>query len=112
MNDVTPAAAASVFWPAIHGEARAELPALPEFVELLRARGRDPLVKSVVREPRAYPTRTDLLRWVRQQLYVEPGGPRDLHLTGLVEAATIETGQGVRLAHQHTGVVGVVTWRP
>jgi CTP:molybdopterin cytidylyltransferase MocA/SAM-dependent methyltransferase len=112
MNDVTPAAAASAFWPAIHGEARAELPALPEFVELLRARGREPRVRPVEREPRAYPTRADLLRWVRQQLYVEPGSQRDRRLVGLVEAATIEIDGGVRLAHQRSGVVGVVTWQP
>ena len=94
------------------GRRAAELPALPEFVELLRARGREPRVRPVEREPRAYPTRADLLRWVRQQLYVEPGSQRDRRLVGLVEAATIEIDGGVRLAHQRSGVVGVVTWQP
>ena len=36
-----PSSIADVCWPPVHGEARVSLPALPEFVELLRARGRD-----------------------------------------------------------------------
>ena len=35
-----PSSIADACWPPVHGEARVSLPALPEFVELLRARGR------------------------------------------------------------------------
>ncbi len=110
LNDQTPAAAASAFWPAIHGEERAELPALPEFLGLLRARGKAPEVVEVERRPRDYPSRDDLRRWVRQQLFVAEGSPRDRRLSELVDRATIETGRGVHLAHQPGGLVGVVSW--
>ncbi|MGH2632368.1 MAG: class I SAM-dependent methyltransferase [Tepidiformaceae bacterium] len=36
----SPAAVAARFWPAVHGEARSALPALPEFLALQLARGR------------------------------------------------------------------------
>ena len=36
-----PASVADACWPPVHGESRIALPALPEFVELLRAMGRD-----------------------------------------------------------------------
>ena len=39
MTDQSPASVADPFWPLVHGEERVALPALPEFVELLRARG-------------------------------------------------------------------------
>jgi CTP:molybdopterin cytidylyltransferase MocA/SAM-dependent methyltransferase len=110
LNDQTPAAAASAFWPAIHGEERAELPALPEFLGLLRARGSVPAVVEVERRPRDYPSRDDLRRWVRQQLFVAEGSPRDRRLSELVDQATVETGQGFHLVHQPAGVVGVVSW--
>ena len=112
LNDVSPATGASAFWPAIYGESREELPALTEFVALLEARGRAPEVTPVARQPRDYASHADLLRWVRQQLFVEIGSQRDRRLVEAVESATIETGQGVRLAHQQPGFVGVVSWRP
>ena len=40
-----PASIADACWPPVHGEARVALPALPDFVELLRARGREPSVE-------------------------------------------------------------------
>ena len=38
LMDRQPSSIADPFWPPIHGEARVALPALPEFVDLLRAR--------------------------------------------------------------------------
>ena len=42
LADRQPSAPAHAFWPPVHGEARIELPALDDFLDLLRARGRDP----------------------------------------------------------------------
>jgi molybdenum cofactor cytidylyltransferase len=112
LNDVSPASGASAFWPATWGEERAELPGLPDFVALLRARGRAPGVTEVERRPRDYASRADLLRWVRQQLFVEAGSERDRRLVDELEAVTVETRAGVRLAHQAAGIVGVVSWQP
>ena len=51
LMDQTPASAADAFWPPVHGEARTPLPALTDFVDLLRARGRAPIVDRVTDEP-------------------------------------------------------------
>ena len=50
-----PSSIADVCWPPVHGEARVPLPALPEFVELLRARGRAPVDRAA--RARATPVR-------------------------------------------------------
>ena len=60
LMEQAPAAAADPFWPAVHAEARVPLPALPEFVEILRARGRRPEVTNVVTEPRRFESRSAL----------------------------------------------------
>ena len=52
-----PSSIADVCWPPVHGEARVALPALPEFVELLRAMGRDPAIERLEREPRRFDDR-------------------------------------------------------
>ena len=46
-----PASIADACWPPVHGEARVALPALLDFVELLRALGRAPTVEMLTREP-------------------------------------------------------------
>ena len=72
-----PSSIADVCWPPVHGEARVALPALPEFVELLRALGREPTVERLDREPRRFDDRTQLEGFLRRQLWVEPGGEKD-----------------------------------
>ena len=52
LTDRSPASVADPFWPLVHGEDRVPLPALPDLVELLRARGREPVVTVVERSPR------------------------------------------------------------
>ncbi len=59
-----PASAADPFWPPVHGEARVALPALPDVVELLEARGRQPDVERIAIEPRRFGSR-DALEGVR-----------------------------------------------
>ena len=72
-----PSSIADVCWPPVWGEARVPLPALPEFVELLRARGREPSVERLEREPRRFASRDELEGFLRRQLWVEPGGAAD-----------------------------------
>src|SRR6476646_9298217 len=52
-----PASAADGFWPPVHGESRVPLPALPDVLELLAARGRRPEVQRVAVEPRRFGSR-------------------------------------------------------
>ena len=72
-----PSSIADVCWPPVHGEARVALPALPEFVELLRALGREPAVERLDRAPRRFDDRAQLEGFLRRQLWVEPGGEKD-----------------------------------
>ena len=109
-----PSSIADVFWPPVHGEARVALPALPEFVELLRARRSAPSVEIGVRVPRQFASRDELAGFLRRQLWIAPGGAKDrvflAELDRLVEGAP--DGSGVGLVGQRPLPVGVVTWEP
>ena len=112
MMTTSPAVVAAPFWPPIHGEERVSLPALPEFVELLRARGREPAVRIVEREPRTFGSREELERMIRRQLWVGEGTAREHLMRDLLAAWTIDVDDGVRLRDQTPLEVGIVTWPP
>ncbi len=69
-----PASAADPFWPPVHGEPRSSLPALPDFVELLRSRGRAPSVERIAGEPRRFESMDALEGFLRRQLWIDPAG--------------------------------------
>ena len=71
-----PSSIADVCWPSTWGEERVSLPALPEFVELLRAHGRRPLVRMLERAPRRFASRDELVGFLRRQLWVADGPRR------------------------------------
>jgi CTP:molybdopterin cytidylyltransferase MocA len=111
LMDRQPASMAHRFWPAIHGEPRVALPALREFVDLLRVRGRSPEVRETEQPARGFDSLEDAERFVRRQLWVEEGSAKDRRFRELLRAA----------ARQHDGrwylddrppVVGLVTWAP
>ena len=112
MSERVPSWVASRFWPAVHDEARSELPALAAFLDVLRERGREPSVVLVPSMPRSYRSRDDLLRWLRNQLFVEPGSARDARLVSCVDAWVVEGDDGILLEHQAPVSHGVVRWVP
>jgi molybdenum cofactor cytidylyltransferase len=112
MMTTSPAVVAAPFWPPIHGEERVPLPALPEFVDLLRARGREPSVLMVEREPRTFASREELERMVRRQLWVGEGTAKERRMRELLAAWAIDVEGGVRLHDEPTLEVGVATWPP
>jgi len=112
MMTTSPAVVAAPFWPPIHGEERVPLPALPEFVELLRARGREPSVRIVEREPRTFASREELERMIRRQLWVGEGTAKERLMRDLLATWTIDVDDGVRLRDQTPLEVGIVTWPP
>ena len=65
LTDRSPASVADPFWPLVHGEERVPLPALPDLVDLLRARGRSPELQALERSPR---TSRSPGRWPRWAL--------------------------------------------
>ena len=68
-----PSSIADVCWPSVWGEERVPLPALPEFVERLRAPGRRPVITMLEREPRRFASRDELEGFLRRQLWVADG---------------------------------------
>jgi SAM-dependent methyltransferase len=110
MMDTSPAAYAAPFWPIIHGEERVPLPALPELVDLLRARGADPQVRHLPRPVRHWPDRASLLTMLRQQLWIPNGGAAEAELIAAAEESAIAVADGVGLP-EPDGVIGIVAWR-
>ncbi len=108
-----PSSIADVFWPPVHGESRVSLPALPEFLDLLLARGREPIIERVEREPRRFASRDELEGFLRRQLWIEPNGPADRRfrdaLDGLLES---DAGGTFGLRGQRRLPIGIVTWTP
>jgi len=108
-----PSSIADVCWPPVHGEGRFSLPALPEFIELLRARGREPTIERLEREPRRFASRDELEGFLRRQLWIEPGGEADRRLRGALDGL-IETDEAGRvgLTGQRSIPIGIVAWEP
>jgi hypothetical protein len=108
-----PSSIADVCWPPVHGEARVPLPALPDFVELLQARGRAPSVERLERESRRFASRNELEGFLRRQLWVEPGSAADDRFRGALEELLETDADGrVGLVGQRPLPIGIVTWAP
>ncbi|HEY0443573.1 MAG TPA: methyltransferase domain-containing protein [Candidatus Limnocylindrales bacterium] len=106
-----PASAADPFWPRVHREARVPLPALAEFVALVRARGRHASVAELPREPREFDSRDELAGFVRRQLWIADGGEKERRFHDALDDL-VEGDGHFRLAGQAPSAVGVVTWAP
>jgi molybdenum cofactor cytidylyltransferase len=108
-----PSSIADACWPTVHGEARIELPALPEFVEVLQARGGEPSVQRLEREPRRFDSRAELEAFLRRQLWIEPGGEADGRFLAALEPLLVHDPDGrVGLQGQQPLPIGIVTWSP
>jgi SAM-dependent methyltransferase len=113
LADGQPSRPAHAFWPPVHGEARAELPALDAFLDLLRARGCNPWEVRSPRPVRGFPTREELARWLRGQLFLEPGSAKDAVLGRELERRVVANPDGsFGLSSQIPMMTGIVTWEP
>ena len=104
-----PPTEADRLWPDVHGERRAALPSLPEFLALLLARRRLFEVQLVERAPQTYADPKQLLTWLRQQLWVTPEGPKDRTLQRLMHTRLTERDGRLALSWEPVRV-GIVTW--
>ena len=107
-----PASAADPFWPPVHGEERVALPALPDFLELLEARGRRPEVRRITVEPRRFDSRDAIAGFVRRQLWIDPAGAKEARFQAALTTLVVADGEGWAIAGREPSVVGVVTWTP
>ena len=106
-----PPSRADPFWEAVHGEPRAPLPALPEFLALQLARGRLCEVAFADYGGIAYDTEADILRFLRQQLWIAPDTPQDAKLRAMLPDYVHEADGRVAF-NWDPGVLGIVTWSP
>ena len=107
-----PASAADPFWPPVHGEERVALPALPDMLELLEARGRHPDVRRIAIEPRRFGSREALEGFIRRQLWIDPAGAKEHLFQAALDELTVADGEGWTIAGRGPSTVGVVAWSP
>lgn len=108
-----PATQAAPFWPPVHGEERVQLPALPAFIDLLVARGRQPTVETVESTRRRWSSRDELVRFVRRQTWTQPGSEKDAIMLDRLDAWTTTFDDGsIELSVGEPLTVGIASWAP
>jgi len=113
LTDQSPASVADPFWPIVHGMERVPLPALPDLVELLRARGRSTEIRRVERAPRTFDSFDGLATFVRRQLWIAEDGEKEARFrSALVGMARERDDDGWTLASPPVGSIGILTWSP
>ena len=119
LMDRMPASAADPFWPLVHGEARLSLPALPDFIDLLAARGRVVSVHRITGEARRFDTREALEGFVRRQLWIDAAGPKESRFQAALDELAIRVGDGRgrddggwTIRDRAPVDTGIVTWSP
>lgn len=106
-----PSFALDALWPAVHGEPRAALPALPEFLAVLLARGRLFEVRLCERSPQSYESPEQVLAVARRQTWVQPGSEADKRLQAVV-AERMQEREGRYALTWEPSAVAVVSWTP
>jgi CTP:molybdopterin cytidylyltransferase MocA/SAM-dependent methyltransferase len=112
LMEQVPAAAANPFWPPVHGEERVPLPALPDLLELLRARGRRLAIDRIAIEARRFESREALEGFVRRQLWIDPAGPKESRFQAALDTIAVQDERGWTVAGRGESIVGIVRWAP
>jgi SAM-dependent methyltransferase len=113
LTDQSPASVADPFWPIVHGMDRVPLPALPDLVEILRAKGRSTEIRRVERVPRTFDSFDGLATFVRRQLWIAEGGEKDQRFrAALAGMAREREDDGWTLASPPVGSIGILSWSP
>lgn len=107
----SPAFVAEPFWPVVHGEEREPLPALREFLALQLARGRFCEVRLSQRESGWHWDDEAALGFLRQQLFVEPGGEGEARLRAAIAALPHDPEGRIRSSTEAVPL-GIVSWQP
>ena len=102
---------ATLFWRDIHGEDRVRLPAMPELLTLLLARGRLPSVEWVERVPPAFKSVDDALAMARRQLWVREGSAKDQRLLALARDRILDHDGRFTFDDRPTRI-GIASWEP
>jgi hypothetical protein len=111
MGEVSGNTAARRFWQDVHGEERILLPAAPEMLALLLARGRLPAVTVVERYASVFESFDDLYAMLQRQLWVRPGSSKDGRLRAALEASATERA-GEWACDWSPIAVAIMSWEP
>ena len=111
LMDRAPAAAADPFWPRVHGEERVPLPAMPELLELLTARGMEPIVTRIPGELRRFESREALEGFVRRQLWIDPAGAKGTRFEAALAELAVHDESGWTIRGRDPADTVVATWR-
>jgi len=111
LREQAPAAYAASFWPIIHGVERVPLPACPDLLALLQARGARPRIRRIPEAPRRWPDEETLLAQLRHQLWIGADGPDNDRLVEAVRALVVRDADGFGVPAVPAWI-GVVDWRP
>jgi molybdenum cofactor cytidylyltransferase len=112
LTEEPPASAADPFWPLVHEQPRSPLPALPELIDLLRARGREPSVVRIAGEPRRFESLDALQGFLQRQLWIDPAGAKADRLRAALDELAVADGDGWTIRGRGPTETGVVTWSP
>jgi SAM-dependent methyltransferase len=112
LMDRVPASASDPFWPLVHGQVRDPLPALPDFLDLLAARGKAPTVTRVPTPGRTFESRAALEGFVRRQLWIDSAGPSEARFQAALDELAVTDDSGWLIAGRGQNEIGVVAWRP
>jgi hypothetical protein len=97
----------------VWGEERVSLPALPAFVELLRAMGREVEVLRIEREPRHFASREELAGFLRRQLWLAEGSAASVRFEDALDKVIDVRDDGqVGMRGQRPLPIGIATWAP
>ena len=108
MYERSPGSLFHELWPAIHGEPQAHLPALPQLVALLQARGSEPTLTEIPTRRWRFAAHAEAEEWARRRLWLEPDSARLSTLrAGL---ADLLVGDGDQLSLPDTPKQMLVRW--
>jgi hypothetical protein len=104
-----PVAEFAPLWLPVHGEERALLPGLREFITLLLARDRTPEIKLFRVRRAAFESIDAMHRAARRPLWVREGTTQDQRLADAVRSMAVPVEGGFAL-NSKPRLLGVVTW--
>ena len=85
---------------------------MPDLVDLLRARGRDPSVVRLSGEPRRFESRDALEGFAQRQLWIDPAGRKADRLRAALDDLAVADDAGWTIRGRPPTDTGVVTWGP
>ena len=112
MMERQPGAPFAKLFAAVHGEPRAELPTLREFVTLLFARGRYPTLAFVAQRPWGFASLDEARRAAGRWLWLAEGSPKYNEMAERLPAFVTVAPDGSVLPRLAAAAVGMVTWAP